>query len=178
MQHCSSYSHNRSVLPFGHPILLWVMGFRQLPFNSFYYVEVLKLLGDILSTIVATRGSYFLSRLFLCQGSELTKPQEGLILLLHKADPTSTRKIINKSNIVPLFSSGGCREWSTNICVNLLQDCSSSTVLILKGRFCILTQGTTFACIPLLQFSLGKSGRNLLHDLQGSMVQVAQSSMP
>ena len=178
MQHRSSYSHNRSVLPFGHPILLWVMGCRQFPFNTFCSTEVFKLLGDILSTVVAMQGFYFISRFFLCQGFKLTKPQEGLILLLHKVDPTSTRKIINKNNIVPLFSGGGYREWSTNICVNSLQDCSSSTILILKGRFRILTQGTIFSCIRLLQFSLGKFGRNMLHDLQRSMVKMTQYNMP
>lgn len=151
MQHRSSCSsHNRSVLPFGHPFLLYVMGCCQLPFNSFCSLEVLKLLGDILSTIVATQGFYFLSRFFLCQGFKLTKPQEGLILLLHKVDPRSMRKIINKNNRVPLFSGGGCREWSINICVNSLQDFSSSTVLIQKGKFHILTQGTTLACIRML----------------------------
>ena len=154
MQHHSSYSHNLFVLPFEHPILLWVMGYHQLSFNSFCCTEVLKLLGDILSTIVATQGFYFLPRFFLYRGFKLTKPQEGLILLLHEVDPTSMRKIINKNNIVPLFSSGGCREWSTNILVNSLQYFSSSTVSIWKGRFRILTQGTTFACIRLLQFSL------------------------
>jgi len=88
------------------------------------------------------------------------------------------RKIINKNNIIPLFSGRGYREWSTHIYVNSLQDCFNATVSILKGRFHILTQGTTFACIHMLQFSLGKSNRNLLNDLQSPMVQVAQSSMP
>jgi len=155
MQYRSRYSHNRSILPFCHPIWLWVMGCHQLPFNSFCSVEVLKLLEYILSTIVVMQGFYFLSRFFLYQGFKLTEPQEGLILLLHKVDPTSTRKFINKNNIVPLFSGGGYREWSTNIWVNSLQDFSSSNVSIRKGRFQILTQGTTFACIRLLKFSLG-----------------------
>ena len=139
MQHRSSCSHNQSILPFGHPISLWVMGCHQFPFNSFCRAEVLKLLGDILSIIVITQGFYFLSIFFLYQGFKLTKPQEGLILLLLKVDPTSTRKIINKNIIVPLFSDGGCRERSTNILVNFLQDCSISIVSIWKGRFRILT---------------------------------------
>ena len=91
------------------------MGCFQLLFNSFCSAEVLKLLGDILSTIIAMQGPYFVSRFFLCQGFKLTKPQEGLILLVHKVDPASTRKIVNKNNIVPLFSGGGYRERSTNI---------------------------------------------------------------
>jgi len=86
------------------------MGCCQILFNSFCSAEVFKLVGDILSTIISTQGFYFLSRLFFYQGFKLTKPQEGLILLLHKVDTASMRKIINKNNIVPLFSSGGCRE--------------------------------------------------------------------
>lgn len=115
MQHRLSFSHNRSVLPLSHPILLCVMGCHQFPFNTFCSAEVFKLLGYILPTIVATQGFYFLSRFFLCQGFKLTKPQEGLILILHKVDLACTRKIISKNKIVPLFSDGGCRERSTNI---------------------------------------------------------------
>jgi hypothetical protein len=120
MQHRSSCSHNRSVLPFGHPILLWVMGCRQLPFNSFCSTQKSLNCWETYSPPLSLRKAfYFLSRFFLNQGFKLTKPQEGLILLLHKVDPTSTRKIINKNNIVPLFSGGGCREWSTHICSEL-----------------------------------------------------------
>ena len=155
MQHCSSCSHNRSVLPFSHPIVLWVIRCCQFPFNSFYSTEVFKLLGNILSTIVATQGFYFLSWFFLCQGFKLTKPQEGLILLLHKVDPTSTRKIINKNNIIPLFSGGGCREGFTNIWVNSLQDCSSSTIPILKEAFAYLPRVHPLHAFFFLQFSLG-----------------------
>ena len=162
MQHHLRCPHNCYVLPLGHPILLWVMRCPQLPFNSFCYTKVLKLLRDILSTIVTSQCPNLLSWFFLNQGFELKRPWEGLILLLREIDPTSMRKIINENNLVPLFSGGGCREWSTHICMNLLQDCFSSTISILKGRFCILTQGTTFACVHLFKFTFGKSSRNLL----------------
>ena len=60
------------------------------------------------------------------------------------------------------------------ICMNSLQDCFSSIVLIMKGRLGILSQGTTFACVNLLKFTFGKSCRYLLHYLQGPMMQMAQ----
>ena len=178
MQHRPSFPHNRSVLPLGHPILLWVMRCRQLPFNSFRYTEVLKLLRDILSTIVTSQGPDLLPWFFPNQSFELTKLWEVLILLLHETDPAFTRKIINENHIVPLFSGGGYQEWSTHICMNSLQDCFSLTISIMKGIFCILTQCTTLACVHLLKFTFGKSSRNMLHYLQGPMMQVAQPPMP
>ena len=60
----------------------------------------------------------------------------------------------------------------------LFQGLFTLYVLIMKGGFGVLTKSKPFACLSMIQCTLGKSCRNLLHDLQRPMVQATQYFMP
>ena len=177
MQHCSCCTHNYSVISFWDPILLWVMRHNQLSLNSFFVIEVLEFIGDVLTIIFTLKSFHMLPHIFFHQCFELTKFWERLTFLLHEVDPTLSRKIINKDHIIHVLWCWSCIECSTHVWVNSLKD-SRYSILLVKSGLCILPHGTSLACVYLRKSTLVKSCRNILHDLQGFVVYMAQSPMP
>ena len=150
MQHVPNRSNNTIVLPFNHPILLRVMRCYQLSSNAFWCTKVFKLIRHILSIVITFESVNVSTNIFLGKCFKFTKLCERLIFLLHGENPTHTRKIINKYNIILMLGCGCYREQSTHIWVNSIKDHLHSTIFIMKGIFSVLPQCTPFACVSLL----------------------------
>ena len=103
MQHHPYSTHDRSILSLRDPILLWVMRHYEFSSNSFFVVEFLEFVKDVLSTIIAPKSLHLITRLFLHQCLKITELRDCLIFLLHEEDPTLTRKFIKKYYIVLMF---------------------------------------------------------------------------
>ena len=150
MQHCPFFSHNAYVLPLSHPILLWVVWCLQLSLKAFFCIIFFKLIRHVLTSIIVLENLHLLAHLFLHQCLELQELGETLILLPYEKDPTLLQIVINKYNKILVPGSGGCRESSTNIRVDPFKDCMCYVVSIMETIFCVLPQGTPFACVLLL----------------------------
>lgn len=77
-----------------------------------------------------------------------------------------------------MSGSGGCPERSINIRVDPFQGCMCFVFLIMECGFCVLPQGTSFAYIMLLKCSFGEARVYFLHNLQGTMIQMAKCFVP
>ena len=178
MQHFSCQTHDRFVLPLCDPIFLWVMRRYEFSSNSFFAKKFLEFVRDVFSTIIAPQSLHFLPCLFLHQCLKLIELWECLIFLLHEEDPSSTRIVVNKNNTIPVFLCWSNQEWSTHVCVYSLQDHRSTVLLSMKDGLHKLTHITSLALIYLHKCTLGKSSRNMLQNLQGAMVKMAQYPVP
>ena len=96
MQHIYSFSNNSPVLPFSNPILLGVVRNNKLSMYPMLSAKVLKLMADILTTIIRPQDLDLLPRLVLHKSFELLEPVEDLILGLQEVDPSLSGIIVNK----------------------------------------------------------------------------------
>ena len=79
MQHGSSYTHNGTVLPFIHSILLWSVGNCQLPPNALLSTKLVKCIGGILTPIIQSKHLDRLSCLVLHKSFELLEQKQDLL---------------------------------------------------------------------------------------------------
>jgi len=141
------------------------MGCCLLSSNAFFHTKNFEGLRNKFTSIVALESLHLLPSVLLHGCLEFNKLGENFTLLPHEVDPTLSEKIINKNNIVFMFCRGRCRKGSTNIRVDLLQDCIYSALSIMESGFNILPQCAALADILLVKRAFKEPNGNLLHDL-------------
>lgn len=138
MKHGSCFSHYVFVLPFSHPIFLWVMGCYEFSSNTLVCAKFLEDVRKNLSSIVTSQGFQFLISILFYQYFEFKKIGKHSIHFPHDENPKFSRKFINKNYIIPMLCFRGCRKWSIYIRVESLQDFSSCSISALEGGFDII----------------------------------------
>jgi hypothetical protein len=100
MQHGSRNPNYGPVLPLNNPILLRVVRNDQLSPDALSCIEVIKLIGGILTPIICPQNSDFPPSLVLHKSFELLELNEDLPFGLPEENPRFPREVINEYDIV------------------------------------------------------------------------------
>ena len=144
MQHGSSCTHYRMVLPFSHSILLWSVRNNQLPLYPLLSTILIKCTRSILTSIVWPKYLDLLSSLVLHKSFELLEPKKDFLWSLASKEigPGLPRKVINESDVILISCQIGRRHGTTQMWMYQLKHSLWSGITAWKSSLGVFSQST------------------------------------